>query len=303
VLTKAGGVCCFIGGLKMSKYEMPYLWEDDWDNQIFKTAKERFGIWPLTVWPCDHQDPLYRRLKKEIGDTGQARRGCLSKPDPQSKSWYRGKHTESIFNPQLCVWILNCFAPQSGICFDPFAGGGTRAVLAAKHGLKYTGIELRHEEAERVKNLTEGLNIIEGDARDCLELVGHNFGDFLITCPPYWNLEQYKGGLQDLSMLETYDEFLAALRQVITGCFGVMNPGSLSCWVVGLHRNTDGELLAMNHDIARLHKEVGFKLREEIVVNHIGTQATMRVGNFEKGNRWLIRTHEYVLVFEKPEED
>lgn len=286
----------------MSRYGVTYLWEDDWDNVVFDSARERYGIWPLTVWPCDHQDKIYKRLKKEIGDTGEARKGCLTTP-AQDKSRYRGKHTESVFNPQLCIWILNCFAPKNGICFDPFAGGGTRAILSSKHGLNYTGIELRPEEVKSIKSLCRKqrvkANIISGDARNCLELVGPNYADFLVTCPPYWNLEQYKGGPQDLSMLETYDGFLDSLSLVITGCFEVMKKGTLSCWVVGLHRNLDGELIVMNHDVARLHRKVGFKLREEIVVNHIGTQATMRVGNFEKGNRWLIRTHEYVLVFEK----
>lgn len=281
---------------------MQYLWEGDWEESIFTTAQERYGIWPLTVWPCDHQDNLYKKLKKEIGDTGEARKECFTR-QVQDKSIYRGKHTESIFNPQLCIWILNCFAPKSGACFDPFAGGGTRAILAVKHGLDYTGIELRRSEVNRIKTLCRKrkakANIVEGDARNCLELVGPNFADFLVTCPPYWNLEQYNGGPQDLSMLETYSEFLNSLSQIISGCFKVMKLGSLSCWVVGLHRDKRGELLAMNHDVARLHKEAGFKLREEIIVNHIGTQATMRVGNFEKGNRWLIRTHEYVLVFEK----
>ena len=34
----------------------------------FKTAKERYGTWPITVWDVDFQDATMRKLKQEIGD-------------------------------------------------------------------------------------------------------------------------------------------------------------------------------------------------------------------------------------------
>ena len=281
---------------------MPFLWEDNWT--IFETAKEKYGIWPLTVWPCDHSKPIYKKLKEEIGDFGGGRMECFTKRSTD-KSIYRGKVTESIFNPQVALWVVNLYAPSEGTCFDPFAGGGTRAILVANHGMDYIGIELCREECERVidrcrKNkVSDKVTIIEGDAKQCSSLVGKEIADFVFTCPPYWNLETYNGGKADLSICETYEIFLSELLKVIIGCYNILKPGSLSCWVVGLHRDSDGSLLALNHDIARLHKEVGYKLREEVILNHLNTGAILRVGNFEKGNKWLIRVHEYLLVFEK----
>ena len=96
-----------------------HLWDDNWS--IFETAKERYGIWPLTVWPCSHTDPMYKRLKKEVGDEGKGRSESFTQKSAD-KSLYRGKILASIFNPQVGVWIMNCFAPKEGICFDPFAG-------------------------------------------------------------------------------------------------------------------------------------------------------------------------------------
>ena len=281
-----------------------HLWDDNWT--IFETAKEKYGVWPLTVWPCNHSNKLYKILKNQVGDIGESRLGCFRELR-DDKSLYGGKFPASIFNPQVGIWIMNCFAPKEGICFDPFAGGGTRAVIAAKHGMDYVGVELRGAEIDNITHICHkngvSVRIIEGDAVDCVELVGkENLADFLITCPPYWNLEKYNGGPNDLSMLGSYDEFLQALSCVIEGCFKILKPGALSCWVVGLHRDSDGGLLALNHDVGRLHREVGFKMREEIILNNLNTGAILRVGNFDKGNKWLIRTHEYVLVFEKPKE-
>jgi len=101
-------------------------------------------------------------------------------------------------------------------------------------------------------------------------------------------------------MLPTYADFLREINKAIVASFHVLKTGANSVWVVGLNRDSDGNLLAMNHDIAKLHTEAGFIFREEIVLNHRNNGAIQRVGNFEKGNRWLVRVHEYALVFRKP---
>lgn len=274
-------------------------------SDVFKTARERFGVWPLTVWNCDHTNPFYKAMREEIGDDGQARDECFTK-ESHDRSVYRGKVTESIFNPHVAIWLLNCFAPVEGLCFDPFGGGGTRAICAAKHGLSYIGIELRIEEVNATvarckrNGVFDRVKILEGDARNSLKLIGFNKADFLLTCPPYWNLEVYKGGSADLSMIPTYIEFLEELEKIVTDSYHILKPQTKSCWVVGLHRDKRGKLLALNHDVAKIHERAGFILREEIILNHINTGAIQRVGNFDKGNRWLVRTHEYALVFQKP---
>lgn len=112
-------------------------------------------------------------------------------------------------------------------------------------------------------------------------------------------MEKYKGGNGDLSMAKTYNDFLDMLQLVIRESFLILKPDALSVWVVGLHRDKTGELLALNHDIAQLHRWSGFTFKEEIVLAHKNNGAIQRVGNFEKGNRFLIRLHEYALVFRR----
>jgi len=267
----------------------------------FVTALERYGVWPTTVWECDFQDQKTKRLKRLIGDGAELRAGA-------GKQNYRGadttRITESIFNPAVAAYILNCFAPVGGgLCFDPFAGGGTRAIMAAKHGLNYLGIELRAEEVTAVlarvdaAGLRGQVQIECGDSRDCTKIVADGQADFLMTCPPYWNLEKYGGGPNDLSMAPTYSGFLEGLTRVVRESRRVLHRGALACWVVGLHRDKDGGLLAINHDVANIHQDNGFALMEEIVLAHTNNGAIQRVGMFEKGNHRLIRIHEYCLIF------
>ena len=274
------------------------------EESPFASAKERYGLWPVTVWDVDVRDPYTRKLRDAIGDAGQNREGSFTK-DTDDKSTYRGKLSASIFSPAVASWALNLYAPaDGGTVVDPFAGGGTRAIIAASLGHHYVGTELREDEAADVTGRATALGfadrvrIVHGDARSIDQHVRD--ADVLLTCPPYWNMERYEGGPADLSQAATYDEFLEGIRDVAKAALFTLKPGAAAVWVVGLHRTSDGTLLPLNHDIARVHRDVGWVFREEIVLRRIGDGSMTRIGQFEKGRGHLVRQHEYALVFRKP---
>ena len=296
----------------------PSLFSEEDLPDRFKTAQEKYGIWPTTLWPIDHGSAMHRKLRDEVGDEGTVRDGCLRvgyltpragsfTKQADDESVYRGKVLASVFSPALCSYILNCYAPESGLVIDPFAGGGTRAIMAAARGLSYAGTELREEEVLCVrdrlqaKGYSDRATIHLGDARDLPAHVGSGTGDFCYTCPPYFDLEKYQGGEADLSECASWETFCDALQQVAAATFAALKRGAKSCWVVGLVRDAKGTLLPLHHATAQAHAAAGFRLLEEVIVNHTGTGAIQRVGQFEKGNKHLVRVHEYLLVFEKPE--
>ena len=284
----------------------------------FKTAIKKYGIWPITVWDCNYSDPLLQQLKKRVGDGCEERIGCGSlgyqsksarvecfTKKSNDKSTDRGKISESIFNPVVAIWILNLFGPEKGTVFDPFAGGGCRAIAVAKKGLEYVGIELRQEEVNAIKDRLNRndceAKIYCADSKNLKALKGggikNNSADFLITCPPYYNLETYKGGENDISMAKTYAGFLKGIEETVKESKRILKPGVLSCWVVGFHRDKYGGLLSIHSDIAAIHKSLGFLHKEEVILNLKNNGSLQRVGNFEKGDKRLIRTHEYLEVF------
>jgi len=288
------------------------------EQDIFKTAKERYGVWPLTVWDINFSDKLMQAMKKKIGDDSNrvanpkmgygSRRNLNPLQRTGKNSCYGVKGTTfhiSVFNPVVAMYLLNCYAPKEGICFDPFAGGGARAIVVASYGLDYVGCEVRQEEVDavnrRVKNNGKSSNVIihHIDARLATSVIPTDYADFLITCPPYWNLEMYDGGDGDLSMLDSYEDFCIELEKCVIETTKILKSGAVSCWVVGLHRDDKGNLLCLNHDVVAMHKRNGFRHKEEIVLSHKNNGAIRRVGAFDKGNRFLIRTHEYALVFVK----
>lgn len=79
----------------------------------------------------------------------------------------------------------------------------------------------------------------------------------------------------------------------------ILRPHARAVWVVGLCRDNGGGLLHIPADITVLHKQVGYMHDEEVIVYHDPriTGAIQRVGNFERGNKRLIRCHEYMNVY------
>jgi hypothetical protein len=252
----------------------------------------------MTVWEIDYSLPLTQELKKLIGDEGEARQGAFM----NGGGVYGGQIKQTVFNPQIATWVINMFCPDNAMVYDPFAGGGTRAIISAAKGHRYIGLEIRQAEVDATRARIERLGyksqaaVIQGDARFPPPWIA----DFLFTCPPYFDLEQYGGPIGDLSMIDVYPLFVWELGRAIRSSFDILTPGSKSVWVVGLHRDKNGYLLDIPGDVVRKHQECGFKYVDSVIIYHKNTGSKQRLGNFEKGKRRLIRTHEYALIFEKP---
>lgn len=274
-----------------------------------RSIRELFDVWPTTIWPLDHSAQVLRGMKAAIADDGTAR-------EHSGTAGYKvtlgsSKNQVSIFNPQVMACLLTLYPPEEGATiFDPFCGGGTRALACAGAGYNYVGTEIRADEVAAINQrvaalddefsdtLAQSINIVHGDAR--ATGLPSESADMLITCPPYYDLEQYQGGEADLSMAASYQDFLDMLAAVVQEATRVLKPGALSCWVIGLHRDKHGELLPMHHDLAFIHYNQGYHFKEEIVLHLKNTGSIQRVGNFLKGNRLLVRVHEYCLIFRHP---
>jgi len=281
------------------------------DKNILGSVRKLYAIehqWPVTIWDLNHADPTLKQLKDTIGDAGTAREhsGTASYKVTLGAS----PNKVSIFNPIIMGLIFKFYPPEPGaVVYDPFGGGGTRALMSVAYGYKYIGVELRKEEVDAVEARIAGYmdkagymsgtwDIKHGDSRH-VPSIPDEHADMLITCPPYYDMEPYDGGVNDLSMAATYDQFLDMLGEVVDECYRILKPGAMACWVIGLHRKKDGVLLPMHHDLGYLHLYRGFDIYEEVIIHMQNTGSVQRVGNFAKGDNRLIRIHEYLLIFKK----
>ncbi len=254
-----------------------------------------------SVWRVD--ELIRRRVrdwKRMMGETGHTgTRAETMRKDHDSV--YTATH--SVFPAPLIEWILLRYAPIGCRILDAFAGGPPRSVVSSIMGYTYIGFEIRQEQIdENVKLLKElklaGAEFVLGDGR----FLEGDIGEFdaALTCPPYYNLEQYSDLETDLSNLPTYDEFNAGMFFCALSHAKVMKPGSYTCIVVGNFRDKTGELVDFRSHTVENFREAGFKFWQEIILSKNFGSAAKRSTNSWKGHK-LVPIHEFLLVFRKPE--
>ena len=207
----------------------------------------------------------------------------------------------SIFDPALCELLYTWFAPKNALVLDPFAGGSVRGIVASHLGHDYVGIELRQEQvdANREQYATlkgEGsCNWMQGDSAKQLPKLGDDF-DFMLTCPPYGDLEVYSDHPDDISNMSV-ERFNEAYADIMGKAMSRMKPNTFVCIVVGDYRDKEGFLcnfVSKTIDACQVH---GFRLYNEIILqNVVGTLALRVAKQFER-NRKIGKMHQNVLVF------
>ncbi len=270
------------------------------DYDLFGQAHERLSIMdrvgfaPISIWEPDWA--FTKTLKEWVGDAGQTR-----ELQGKAMALLGSKYTTSIFNPHLAQMILSAYVPSNQRIYDPFAGGGTRGLVAAAMGHIYTGVEIREVEVlrlqERQKELGLEFDIYCADSQ-YYPIEAEAF-DFAYTCPPYYDLEIYSPIEGDMSNAQTYEEFLGMLRNSMAITFAGLKPGAFFIMVVGNFRDKKGNLRHFSGDTIRLGLDIGFVLHDELVWHGASDVAYQRIGQFA-ANRRSVRVHEYIVIFKKP---
>lgn len=208
----------------------------------------------------------------------------------------------SIFDPVLTELCYRWFCPVGGQVVDPFAGGSVRGVVAGLLGMRYHGIELRGEQV--AANVAQHAAIcpaapvhwVPGDCR--VLLGGAPAADFIMTCPPYGDLERYSDDPADLSTMD-YQDFGVAMADVARQCFAVLKPDRMACIVVGDFRGPDGFYRGFPADTVKWFQAAGFKVYNEAVFVTPAGSLPVRVSAQFDGGRKLGKSHQNVFVFAK----
>jgi tRNA1(Val) A37 N6-methylase TrmN6 len=270
----------------------------------FTKIKDRLEgvIEPTTIWTFNPpRSNVQEALREYVGDDGSSRaESFMGGKFLPAAPGVEASDKASVFNPELAAWIIKAYSNPGDIVIDPFAGGGTRGIIAGTLDRQYVGVDIRTDEVERVQARVATLGLedeVKVYAADSCSYRWPTRGDLLLTCPPYWNLEVYSDDPSDLSTCPTYGEFVHQLGKVILASrYGVVDGGFI-VWVVGDFRHPKtGELIHMAADVIRLHQKAGAWLYDMAVYDVNNTQATRRVGQFDK-TRKLVRVHEHVLIF------
>ena len=287
---------------------------------------QRYGFPPFTV--IDRRGGTWQKRKKKwnaLGmDSGAGRDrellGGLATLHAYVPEGTKQRLT-SIFDPALCELAYDWFSPPRGRVFDPFTGGCVRGIVASRLERHYTGLDLSRDQVEANYAQAHLANpdypplwlqndggsqaeladwtLPDGDrVRDPLPDVARHGADFLFSCPPYFDLEQYSDGPADLSSM-TYPQFLEFYRDIIARSVDVLLPNRFAGWVISDVRDNKGKYRGLVKDTIQAFADAGAELYNEIiVVDPVGSTAIRAARPFD-GSRKVARLHQNFLVFVK----
>lgn len=254
-----------------------------------------------TVWRVDELIKRsvrdWRRMTNETGHTG-SRTGAMRE---SHESVYTG--TVSVFAAPLVEWILLRYGgPAGGRILDAFAGGPPRGLVSSIMGYEYVGFDVRQEQIDENYKVLRDLELsnvvyVCDDGR----FLDGDFGAFdcALTCPPYYDLEQYSTLESDISNSGTYGEFNASMALCAESHMRHMKPGAFVCVVVGPFRDKKGELIDFPGHTIQNFKEAGFIFWQSIVLSKNFASAAVRSTNAWSGHK-LVPQHEFLQVFRTP---
>jgi DNA modification methylase len=193
-----------------------------------------------------------------------------------------------------------------GKILNPMCGEAVMGIVAGYLGYTYTGIDIREEQITSNKEQTD--KILKGRDGTCTWLLGNGLDvdtiykgdkvDFIFSCPPYYDLEVYSEDKNDISALQTYEEFIAQYQEIITKSIALLNDNRFACFVVSDIRDKEGFYRNFVSDTINCFINAGMLLYNEMVLIHVAGSLPIRVAK-AFGNRKVGKMHENVLVFYK----
>ena len=133
----------------------------------------------------------------------------------------------------------------------------------------------------------------------------------VLTSPPYWNLKEYKSGVNQLGIIEDYELFLIELEKVWAECYRILVPGGRIVCVVGdvcLSRRKYGKhaVMPLHSDIAVSCRKIGFDNLNPILWHKISNakfeanNSSSFLGKPYEPNAIIKNDIEYILMERKP---
>lgn len=209
----------------------------------------------------------------------------------------------SIFDPALCETVYTWFTKKDDIIIDPFAGGSVRGVVAVETGRHYCGVDLRQEQIDANIQNAKGICTGEiptwvcGDSVNIKTLAGGEY-DFMLTCPPYGDLEVYSDDPADISNMSA-DDFDKTYAQILHSTVAMLKEDRFACVVVGNYRDKKGNLRDLVGITVRAMEEAGAHYYNDIILITPAGSLPIRAGKQFIATRKVGKRHQYVLVFVK----
>lgn len=244
-------------------------------------------------------------IKSELGrDAGGAVGGLFRMMNKYDIKGKRKESDTSIFDPVLCELLYSWLVPKKGIILDPFSGGSVRGIVAGMMGYKYTGIDLN---ASQIEENRKQLSYIQQIPKDAVKWINGDSnteykkfekGDFLFSCPPYFNLEVYSDDKRDISNMPL-DNFKKTYTEIIQNSCSKLKNNRFACFVVGNVRDKSGMIINLSDITISAFEQCGLRYYNELIlVNSVGS-LPIRINKMFSTSRKFGKVHQNILIFVK----
>jgi hypothetical protein len=212
----------------------------------------------------------------------------------------------SVFDPVLAEIMYTWFNLPGGLVIDPFAGGSVRGIVAGLLKYPYYGLDLSKEQIEA--NILQADALInedgilpkywENDSIEIDEILKGEQADFIFSCPPYFDLEQYSDSPNDLSNMD-WGQFVKAYKTIVKKSISLLKNNRFACFVVGDIRDKKGFYRNFTGLTTEAFEGAGAMLYNEIILYNNIASLPIRVGQSFGNFRKVGKVHQNVLVFYK----
>lgn len=223
-----------------------------------------------------------------------------------------GKHKNVYhgnFIPQIPNQLIQRYTKQGDTVFEPFMGSGTTLFECENLNRKYIGIDINPKMIEYVnqemQNSKADFKIKECNALESKKVdeIIKNPVQFVIMHPPYMDIVKFTDNKNDLSQLDTIQEFVNQFKIVCENSLKHLEKNRHFAIVIGdVYKNS--EVLPLGfYCMDMIKRNFKVKLKGTIIKNIEGNRGKLGVGGIWRyralSSDYYIFKHEYIFVFKK----
>ena len=212
----------------------------------------------------------------------------------------------SIFARNICRTCLLLYSKPGDLVVDPFIGHNSRMETCVREGRNYHGydvsqrfmldnIEIASRLREEYPSARIDLNLATSEK---MEFTEDGIGDFTITSPPYWDIEDYGDEPEQLGKWsKTYGEFMRKMANVAKQNYRTLKHGAFAAWFINDFRR-DGTFYSYHIDTKKILEEAGFKMWDIMIVDLGRAFREAFIAQIVE-QKILPKRHEYGLIVRK----
>lgn len=250
------------------------------------------------------------KQRKEYWITNYGIQSELGREDTQSKTiFWDTPNSVSVFDPVLCELMYDWFSPKGGMVLDPFAGGSVRGIVCEEMNRKYVGIDLSKSQIDANYQQSQKPTWLCGDSDDELDKLPESQYDFVLTCPPYYDLEVYTDDVRDISNMDM-DSFDIKYESILQKSVTKLKNNRFYAIVVSEVREpsvtgkySTGRYKGLVRKTIDMLESAGLEFYNDMILFNSQHQASRVVKTYFERNRKIPSVHQNILIFVKGNPD